>query len=293
MDLQTNFGGGKTHSMLALYHLFSGAPTEELPGISPLLVEAGVDRPAAAHRAVLVGTALSPCNPRRKPDGTLTRTLWGEMAWQLGGADGYGLIAEADEKGVSPGSDLLRDLFELFAPCLVLIDEWVAFLRQLEGVEGLPAGSFEANLTFAQALAEAARQASRTLVVAAIPASDVEVGGEAGRRALERISHIFRLSPARHPLASGLDRGGVRDRAPTALRAHHRFRGSSPFGMRWRRPPLTSTSSTTASFPPSAGRQPTSGASRMPIPSIRSSSIACSATGPPWTVSSGRAASSA
>src|SRR5581483_11129540 len=192
VDLQTNFGGGKTHSMLALYHLFSGAPAGELPGVAPLLVEAGVERPPAAHRAVLVGTALSPSNPRRKPDGTVTRTLWGEMAWQLGGADGYGLVADADQKSVSPGSDALRDLFELFAPCLVLIDEWVAFVRQLEGVEGLPAGSFEANLTFAQALAEAARQAPQTLVVAAIPSSDVEVGGEAGKRALERISNIFR-----------------------------------------------------------------------------------------------------
>ena len=68
------------------------------------------------------------------------------------GKDGYDLVAEADRQGVSPGSDVLRQIFAAASPCLILIDEWVAFVRQLYGVDGLPAGSFDANLTFAQAL---------------------------------------------------------------------------------------------------------------------------------------------
>jgi hypothetical protein len=44
VELQTNFGGGKTHSMLALYHLFSGTPAIDLPGIEPILKAAGVGR---------------------------------------------------------------------------------------------------------------------------------------------------------------------------------------------------------------------------------------------------------
>ena len=59
VDLQTNFGGGKTHSMLALYHLFSGIPSTDLPGLEPLLEAAGVKTAPEARRAVLVGTALS------------------------------------------------------------------------------------------------------------------------------------------------------------------------------------------------------------------------------------------
>lgn len=191
VELQTNFGGGKTHSMLALYHLFSGVPAGELPGAETLLEDAGVEKLPQARTAVLVGTALSPGQPHTKPDGTVVHTLWGDLAWQLMKKGGYQLVAEADRQGVSPGSDVLRELFRLAAPCLILIDEWVAYVRQLYGVNGLPAGSFDANLTFAQALTEAAKAVPRTLVVASIPASDIEIGGEGGREALARLKNTF------------------------------------------------------------------------------------------------------
>ncbi len=96
VDLQTNFGGGKTHSLLALYHLFSGVPVADLVGMEPVLTEAGVPRPPQARRAVLVGYALSPGQTSSKPDGCVVHTLWGELAWQLLGKEGYALVAEAD-----------------------------------------------------------------------------------------------------------------------------------------------------------------------------------------------------
>jgi predicted AAA+ superfamily ATPase len=191
VELQTNFGGGKTHSMLALYHLFSGTPASDLPGIEPALHAAGVSQPPQARRAVLVGTQLDVGKARAKPDGTLTQTLWGELAWQLLGAEGYALVAESDRYGVSPGAETLQRLFTAAAPCLVLIDEWVAYMRQLYGVSGLPAGSFDANMTFAHALTEAAKAAPETLVVASIPASDIEIGGEGGRMATDRLRNVF------------------------------------------------------------------------------------------------------
>jgi predicted AAA+ superfamily ATPase len=191
VELQTNFGGGKTHSMLALYHLFSGVRASDLAGVESVLRDADVSQPPEARRAVLVGTAISPGQPHRKADGTEIHTLWGELAYQIGGRDGYSLVAEADRRGASPGSDVLAQLFGTFYPCLILIDEWVAFVRQLYGVSGMPAGSFDANLTFAQALTEAARRSPQTLVVASIPSSDIEVGGEAGREALARIRNTF------------------------------------------------------------------------------------------------------
>jgi predicted AAA+ superfamily ATPase len=190
VELQTNFGGGKTHSMLALYHLFSGTSASELPGIEPVLQASGVSLPPKVRRAVLVGTAISPGQVHRKDDGTVVRTLWGELAWQLLKKDGYALVAEADERGVNPG-DGLRLLFQKAAPCLMLIDEWVAYVRQVYGTGGLPAGSFDANLTFAQALTESARAVPGTLVVASLPASDIEIGGEGGREALARLKNTF------------------------------------------------------------------------------------------------------
>jgi hypothetical protein len=201
--LQTNFGGGKTHSMLALYHLFSGAAPGELTGVDQVFQEAEVRELPVVKRAVLVGTALSPGQPHRKAGRTSINTLWGELAWQLLEREGFALVSEADRQGVSPGSDALRELFTKASPCLILIDEWIAYVRQLYGVSGLPAGSFDANLTFAQALTEAARAVPGTMVVASIPSSDIEIGGEAGREALARLKNTFgRLESAWRPASA-------------------------------------------------------------------------------------------
>jgi hypothetical protein len=191
VQTKTSFGGGKTHAMLAAYHLVGVGAERPLPGIEPLMAAIGIDKAPKARRAVIVGTALSPGQPDTRPDGTVIRTLWGQMAWQLGGAPAYQMIAEADANGTSPGSAVLAELFEKWGPCLVLIDEWVAFVRQLYHVNHLPAGSFDANLTFVQALTEAAKAASTTLVIASLPASQIEIGGEGGQAALARLQNTF------------------------------------------------------------------------------------------------------
>ncbi|NLH98010.1 MAG: ATP-binding protein [Chthonomonadales bacterium] len=200
VQLQTNFGGGKTHSMLALYHLFSGANPNELAGLDAVLAEAGVTSLPATRRVVLVGNRISPGNPVTKPDGTVVRTLWGELAWQLGGKAAYARVAKDDENATSPG-DALRELLRENGPCLVLIDEWVAYARQLHDRSDLPAGSFETQFTFAQALTESAKLAGNCLLVISLPASDttgsphaqaddVEVGGIRGREALDRLRNV-------------------------------------------------------------------------------------------------------
>ena len=202
VELQTNFGGGKTHSMLALYHLFSGTSAGEMPGAEELLKELDVAIPKNVKRAVFVGTQISPGKPHKKPDGTVVRTLWGEIAWQLGGKEGYKHVKEDDEKATNPG-DSLKEVFNKYGPCLILIDEWVAYARQLHTTADLPAGSFETHFTFAQALSEAAKAAKNTMLVVSIPASesphqktehgvtDIEVGGERGREALARLKNAI------------------------------------------------------------------------------------------------------
>ena len=208
VQLQTNFGGGKTHSMLALYHLFSNAVPGELAGIDEVLREADVSRPPKVNRVVLVGNKISPGNPVTKQDGTIVRTLWGELAWQLGFNAGgikearkaYSRIQADDEKATSPG-DALRELFNQYGPCLILIDEWVAYARQLHDQSDLPAGGFETQFTFAQVLTESAKLAKQCLLVISLPASDtsgsphtqaddVEVGGQRGREALDRLRNV-------------------------------------------------------------------------------------------------------
>lgn len=189
VELQTNFGGGKTHSLIALYHLASGHPPSRLPGVEQMLAAEGLEAPPRAAVAVLVGQKLAPGTVQRKDDGTEVRTLWGELAWQLGGAGAYARFADADRTGTNPGEALIH-LFRAHAPCLVLIDEWVAYARQLYGHDGLPAGSFDAQFTFAQALTDAAREVPGAMLVVSIPSSDIEVGGEGGRQALTRLLNV-------------------------------------------------------------------------------------------------------
>ncbi len=200
VQLQTNFGGGKTHSMLALYHLFSGVAPSSLAGIDAVMAAAGAGKIPTAKRVVLVGNKISPGNPSTKSDGTVVRTLWGELAWQLGGKKAFARIKADDEKATSPG-DVLRELFNDYGPCLILIDEWVAYARQLHDQSDLPAGGFETQFTFAQVLTESAKLAKNCLLVISLPASDtsgsphtqsddVEVGGTRGREALDRLRNV-------------------------------------------------------------------------------------------------------
>jgi len=213
VQLQTNFGGGKTHSMLALYHLVSGAAPSELAGMESVLQATAAKTLPTAKRVVLVGNKISPGNPVTKPDGTVVRTLWGELAWQLGGKQAFKRVQADDEKATSPG-DVLRELLNEYGPCLILIDEWVAYARQLHDQSDLPAGSFETQFTFAQALTEAAKAAKNCLLVVSLPASDsqgsphppaddVEVGGQRGREALDRLRNVIgRLESSWRPASA-------------------------------------------------------------------------------------------
>jgi predicted AAA+ superfamily ATPase len=213
VQLQTNFGGGKTHSMLALFHLASGTAAKDMPGVEAVMADAGVDALPKARRVVLVGNKISPGNPVKKKDGTVVRTLWGELAWQLGGKKAFERIRADDERATSPG-DVLRELFNEYGPCLILIDEWVAYARQLHDQSDLPGGSFETMFSFAQALTESAKLAKNCLLVISLPASDtagsphtqaddVEVGGQRGREALERLRNVIgRLESSWRPASA-------------------------------------------------------------------------------------------
>jgi predicted AAA+ superfamily ATPase len=191
IELQTNFGGGKTHAMLALYHLCMGVKSQDLPGMEPVFEAAKIQEPPQnVNTVVLVGNKISPGQPSIKPDGTVVRTLWGEIGWQLGGQEGYEMLREADETSTNPG-DVLKDIFDRYAPCLILVDEWVSYARQLHPQADLPGGSFDTHFTFAQTLSESAKNADRTLLIASIPASDIEIGGDRGQEALIRLKNAI------------------------------------------------------------------------------------------------------
>jgi len=210
IQLKTAFGGGKTHSMLALYHMMRGRVSiDKIPNMKPVLKRADLTVLPKANVAVLVGTALDPTRSKRPNNmpGITINTLWGEMAAQLAESAGnislYDFVKEADKKGVSPGSEALKNLFDAAAPCLILMDEVVAYAKKIYGANGLPAGTFDNFISFIQEVTEAARASKNSLVVASIPESDIEIGGEAGKIALETIEHTFgRMESIWKPVAA-------------------------------------------------------------------------------------------
>ena len=249
INLQTTFGGGKTHSMLAAWHLAGGVPLADLPqDVQDLVTGTGI--PKGVRRVAVVGNEISPGQPSTKPDGTVVHTLWGELAWQLGGAEAYALVAQADRTGTNPGA-ALRTLIARHAPALILIDEWVAYARGLYGRDGLAGGSFDTQFTFAQELTAAVQGVPGALLLVSIPASDIredgtvtraselEVGGDGGREALQRLQHVVarvahNWSPAssvesfeivRRRLFTDLDADGIRKRDATVKRFVDYYRG--------------------------------------------------------------------
>ncbi|BCJ64829.1 Swt1 family HEPN domain-containing protein [Polymorphospora rubra] len=201
-NLQTNFGGGKTHSMLAVWHLYAPdralgdypQPVQDMLGEIPL--RSGV------RRVALVGNRIDTGEPSSRDGRPSINTLWGELAWQLGGQEAYDIVVSADQTRTPPAESLQR-LLQAYAPCVILIDEWVAYARLLYGRDDLPAGTFEAQFSFAQTLTEVAKGTPGVMLVVSIPAShdrvndggsradDLEVGGVRGHEALERLQQVI------------------------------------------------------------------------------------------------------
>jgi predicted AAA+ superfamily ATPase len=203
IQLQTAFGGGKTHTLLAVYHLASRkCPTEKLKDIPPILDAVGVHSLPTARVAVIDGIKVSPSLPRTHGNITVN-TLWGELAAQLLGEEGYALLADADKSGTSPGKDVLIDLLQRAAPCVVLLDELVAYVRQFEPGKGYTGGTFESNVTFIQALTEAFKSVPNAMMLASLPESETEAAGTQGQRALEVLEKYFaRLESVWKPVAA-------------------------------------------------------------------------------------------
>lgn len=193
VDLRTAFGGGKTHTLLAVLHMARHPrlrPHEKLQGIYD---DAGGPPPPQTKVAVLVGTHLDPRTEARSAEetkGAPILSLWGDMAWQLAGREGFELVAPFDnpETGGAPAGAVLDKLFAMAGPSVVLIDEVVAYLRNVDAVGG---GAYGAHLTFFQALTEAAKRNPKVAVLVSIPESDIEFGDARGAEIANQISNIF------------------------------------------------------------------------------------------------------
>ena len=233
IGLQTAFGGGKTHTMLAAYHLCGVDDPTTLEGLADLVGDsAGWKRPKTA---VFVGTSKATDDSLVLKGGPRVHTLWGYIAWRLAGDAGLALVKEAEAARTNPGSELMVEVFKLAGPSLILLDELVAYARQL------PDERFEAFLSFIQSLTEAAKMAPNVMVIGSLPESDAEAGGEKGREALKRLERVFgRVQSAwlpasgdetyeiiRRRLFQPLDGEGEKAREETCKAFHKLYRDNS------------------------------------------------------------------
>lgn len=186
IQLKTSFGGGKTHSLLALYHLFNGKilPNESA-AVSEILNDAEISTLPEVHIAVISGTWTNP----------IKQTLWGEIVRQLSVSTGkpelYEMMRQNDEEKIAPGVELLKKIFDAAGSCLILIDELVSYGRKLRTGEIKSGGTFGNLMSFIQELTEAVKASPRSVAVASIPESDAEIIDDLGRKVLTQVEKFF------------------------------------------------------------------------------------------------------
>ena len=189
IQLRTPFGGGKTHALIALYHIFKNRDAvSDLEAVKAILQddtlrEGGITKIPKAKVAGFVGT---------EADAIRGLTPWGDIAKQLGS---YKLVEEHDKKRVSPGKDILVKLLEENKPVLILIDELLEYavkaagvsLKEITGAEGTLKGQL---LSFIQELSEAITSVDRCIVIATLPSSILEHYDEAAEQTLMQLQKI-------------------------------------------------------------------------------------------------------
>jgi len=174
-NMTTQFGGGKTHALTLLYHLATqGNEARNWSGVTGLLSKSEVKSVPKAATAIFVGTEFDSITGRGGNDGTpIRKTPWGEIAFQLGGNEGFAVVAEHDDKLIAPAGDVIRKFLPKGAPCLILLDELMNYVSR-NRKSGLAAQFYD----FLQNLSETIRGEDNAVMAVSIPASEGEMNAE-------------------------------------------------------------------------------------------------------------------
>ena len=141
IDLDTSFGGGKTHNLIAAYHFLTDAEAIAEPGRFVDLadyeeyLEILADRPVEV--AAFVGTDVDALDASMAPDDsrlTNPNTIWGELAYRLEGASGYDELREYDEQRIAPGKNSFGKVLDEENHYVILLDELSEYLAKAQGV---------------------------------------------------------------------------------------------------------------------------------------------------------------
>ena len=203
INLSTGFGGGKTHTLISLYHLCKwGRKAADSHAAEELLAFTGVPDFEEAAIAVFTNTTNDPASGRTAKKGQHIRTLWGELAWQLGGTAAYEIIRANDEQQVAPGG-LFKKVLQQCKPCLILVDELADYCVKASGIRVGSGTLADQTTSFMQELTEAVAATPQSVLVATLPASPQEVGNSVEAQAILNTlqRRIGRMSADSQPVA--------------------------------------------------------------------------------------------
>lgn len=174
ISLQTGFGGGKTHTLISLYHLAKwGKKALKSDNTKDLLAITGKPEFDSANVAVFTNNTNDPAQGR-KVDGLHIKTIWGEIAYQLGGVKAYDLVKVNDEKLTAP-KGLFKNVLEQTKPSLILIDELADYCISASGIKVGSSNLSDQTISFLQELTEAVAGTDNTVMIATLPASAQEL----------------------------------------------------------------------------------------------------------------------
>jgi hypothetical protein len=202
MQIQTPFGGGKTHTLITLYHLVkNGAACFDHPALKEYWFERGWKTPPAVPVAAFDGNQVGVGAVELEP-GLSVQTMWGHLAWQLAGKAGYELVRNFDADRVSPDGNDIDKLLKLSKGGLIILDEVANYVETAAAVSVADSTLAAQTRTFLQRLTTRAGQHARVIVVATLPRSDgTQTHGTASLQVLQALQEIFgRVQKVREPV---------------------------------------------------------------------------------------------
>jgi hypothetical protein len=201
VNLKTSFGGGKTHVELALYHLFQHpAESTQVPKVRDLVAEAGLSAPPECRVVVLPCTRIDPTG-RTTEEGLHIRTLWGEMAYRLGGAAAFELVAESDAKMVAPSEPPLEAVLRMAGPSLILVDETLHYVDKVSVLKGAGGDLAKETVAFFRELTSAVDNTPASMLVVSLTASRLDQLSDSSQHWLQRLErHVDRLARSCTPI---------------------------------------------------------------------------------------------
>lgn len=203
VSLQTGFGGGKTHTLISLYHIAkAGRSLQNSAYTADLLHEGVTPNFDIAKVAVFTNNTTDVVQGRTTDEGTTIYTLWGELAYQLGGVEGYNKVRANDESRTAPTTSIFKPILEQNTPALILVDELADYCNKANGVPVGRGTLYTQTVSFLQVLTESVAAVPRCVLIATLPASATEVASsDIGQQILSSLENrIVRVGTGIKPV---------------------------------------------------------------------------------------------